>query len=218
MYAEIKRGKRTCRRAYRLDPLAHVKIHGNLHDSTGVDSRGLGTTLNGIALEARVGLGDLGLDEHGRINTHEVLVCIQKLANVILAQPLRIIADEIGRDRNLIVGLHIHEVVVIAIAVEILHLGSGEGNALELRASVAGLLDNTTSPEVLGLIANERTALARLDMLELDDSAILSLILRPRPFLKSAVVMLAMITFLTLSGKTLHTDSLKVYTFLGFPR
>ena len=57
-----------------LNDLALVEVHGDLDDSAGVDRGRLGGTLDGVALKARVGLDDGGLDEHRRGHAHELVV------------------------------------------------------------------------------------------------------------------------------------------------
>ena len=152
-----------------LNDLALVEVHGDLDDSAGVDGGRLGGTLDGIALEARVGLDDGGLDEHRRGHAHELVVGEEQLAGVILAQPLGVLAHHILGNGNLLVGLVIHEDVVGAVVVEVLELTGGEHDALELGAGVAGVLDDAAALDVAGLVAHESAALARLDVLELDD-------------------------------------------------
>ncbi len=78
----------------------------------------------------------------------------------------------------------------------------GEHDALELGAGVAGVLDDAAALDVAGLVAHKRAALARLDMLELDDGVDLVLDARPRPFLKSAVEMVGIATFLLWAERT----------------
>lgn len=80
-----------------------------------------------------------------------------------------------GADRNLL-RIAVYEMrfltdeeVSDAIVVEVLELTGGEHNALELGAGVAGVLDDAAALDVAGLVAHKRAALARLDMLELDD-------------------------------------------------
>ncbi len=50
---------------------------------------GLVRTLDGVALEARVGLDNGGLDEHRRGHAHELVVGEEQLAGVVLPQPLQ---------------------------------------------------------------------------------------------------------------------------------
>ena len=152
-----------------LDDLALVEVHGDLDDSAGVDRGRLGGTLDGVALKARVGLDDGGLDEHRRGYAHELIVGEEQLADVVLAQPLGVLAHHVLGNGNLLIGLVVHEDVVGAVVVEVLELTGGEHDALELGAGVAGVLDDAAALDVAGLVAHKCAALARLDMLELDD-------------------------------------------------
>lgn len=65
-------------------------------------------------------------------------------------------------DGDLLVGGHVHEIVVVAVVVEVLHLVGDELHALELGAGVAGVLHHAAGLEVLGLVADEGAALAGL--------------------------------------------------------
>ena len=153
-----------------LDALALVEVHRDLDNGTGIDGRGLVGTLDGIALSARNGLGDLGDDEHRRVYAHELLLGVEQLAGIVLAKPLGVVTHKVGRNGNLLVGLIVHEDVVGAVVVEILHLLGEQLDALELGAGVASLLDYATGLDVLGLVADKSAALAGLDVLELDES------------------------------------------------
>ena len=83
-----------------LDDLALVEVHGDLDDSAGVDRGRLGGTLDGVALKARVGLDDSGLNEHRRGHAHELIVGEEQLADVVLAQPLGVLAHHVlGRNQ-----------------------------------------------------------------------------------------------------------------------
>jgi len=156
------------------DDLPLVEIHRDLDDGTGLDGCGLGATLNGITLETGVRLGNLDLDEHRGLDAEKLGVGIQEQAVVVLLEPLGVVTDEVDVNGNLLEGLVVHEVVRGAVVVEVLHLLGDELHALELRTSVAGLVDGTAGLEVLDLVADERATLARLDVLELDNGVVLA--------------------------------------------
>ena len=90
-----------------------------------------------------------------------------------LAEPLGGVADEVGGKLDLLVGLVVHEVVGAAVVVEILHLLGDELHVLKLGAGVAGLVDHAAGLEVTDLVADKGTALAGLDVLELNDRVVL---------------------------------------------
>ena len=79
------------------------------------------------------------------------------------------VGDRVARQVELVVGLRVHEDDVVAGVVEVLdvlHLGV---DARELLAGAERLVDDRARLERLQLRAHERAALARLDVLELDD-------------------------------------------------
>ena len=156
-----------------LDLLALVQVHRHLDRSARGDRGRLRAALDRVALEARVGLRDLDLDEHGRRHAEELIVSVEQRGVVVLDEPLGVVADEVGRNSDLLIRIVVHEVVVDAVVVEILHLLGDELHAVELRACIAGLVDRAAIAQVLDLVAHECAALARLDMLELDDRVVL---------------------------------------------
>ena len=70
---------------------------------------------------------------------------------------------------QLVVGLVVHEHVVVALAVEVLHLALVDDRLLDLLVGAEGAVDHRAGAHVLQLGAHERAALARLHVLELDD-------------------------------------------------
>ena len=73
------------------------------------------------------------------------------------------------RERELLVRLLVHEVHLVAVVVEVLHLLDLRVDARELLARAERLVDNGACVEVLQLRPDEGAALAGLDVLELDD-------------------------------------------------
>ncbi len=126
--------------------------------------------MDGVSLKSRVSLGDLSLNEHGRLNAEELGICVEQLAGVVFLEPLRIVADVAWVHRNLLVGVVVHEDVVLAVVVEVLHLAGDQLHTFELGPSIAGLVINGTAIlEILDGVADKGTALAGLDVLELHD-------------------------------------------------
>ena len=70
---------------------------------------------------------------------------------------------------QLVVGLVVHEHVVVALAVEELHLALVDDRLLDLLVGAERAVDHRAGADVLELRAHERAALARLHVLELDD-------------------------------------------------
>ena len=77
--------------------------------------------------------------------------------------------SELGRDLQLLVVDGVHEHVVGAVPVEELHLPLVDDGLIELLVGPVGALDHRAGAHVLELGAHEGAALARLDVLELDD-------------------------------------------------
>ena len=88
------------------------------------------------------------------------------------------------RQPELLVRLLVHEVRLAAVVVEeldVLHLGV---HARELLAGAESVLDDGAGLEVLQLRADERAALARLHVLELDDAPHRAAVLDVHPVLE----------------------------------
>ena len=77
----------------------------------------------------------------------------------------------VGSQGNLVEAHGIHEVEIGTVVVEILHFALLKTNGVELHAGVDGVGKHATGFDVAHLHANERAALARLNMLEFGDDA-----------------------------------------------
>ena len=84
-------------------------------------------------------------------------------------QELGLIADESLWNVDLIVGGHIHEHEVVAVLVGVLEVAVIDGFEFHLHAGIEGLVNDLAREDVLDGGAHESGALARLDVLELDD-------------------------------------------------
>ena len=78
------------------------------------------------------------------------------------------VADLVGRERDLLVRLGVHEVVAV-VSIEELHVLLFEVDQLDLFAGPERVVDHLAESHVLELRADERAALARLHVLEVDD-------------------------------------------------
>ena len=96
---------------------------------------------------------------------------------VTLLEPLLVIADDGCGDLGLLVGHRVHEVERVTVGPGILHLLGLETHVIELVVGPEGVLDDAAGGDVLELGANEGTAFARLDVLELDNGAKLVVVL-----------------------------------------
>ena len=70
---------------------------------------------------------------------------------------------------ELVVGLGVHEHVLVGLAVEELHLALVDDRLLDLLGGTEGSVDHGPGAGVLEGRADERAALARLHVLEVDD-------------------------------------------------
>ena len=151
------------------DNIALVDEERNLDLGSGLDGRRLGRTGRGIAADAGLGSGNLKSNEHGRLDGKYVSVVGSDLAHVVLLHELEVCGELVGVERKLLEGLHVHEVVEIAVVVEILHLAAVDARVLEFVGGVEGRFGDRTGDHVLELGANECCTLARLNVLEFDD-------------------------------------------------
>ena len=152
-----------------LDLGADVNEERNLDNSAGLERSGLGGAGRGVALEARLGVGDLEHDEHRGLDSEDVALVGDDLAHFVLFDELEAVAELVSVDRELLKGLHVHEIIEIAIIVEILHLLALNDRVLEFIGWVEGALSDRARDDILELGADESGALARLYVLELDD-------------------------------------------------
>ena len=79
------------------------------------------------------------------------------------------VAEGDRRHVLLVVALEIHEHVLVAVAVEELHVLAVEDGLLDADTRIEGAVDDGARAHVANLGTDERAALARLDVLELDD-------------------------------------------------
>src|SRR5436190_8169034 len=101
----------------------------------------------------------------------------------VLLEEEPILPDHRGADRDLVVGLGVHEVVDVAIVVQVLDLALLDPRARPARAGLEGALDDVAATHVLELHAHLGGAARHLDVgpvedlhqltVELDDHAFL---------------------------------------------
>jgi len=80
-----------------------------------------------------------------------------------------ILTDEIGIERNVVVSLHVHEMVQLAVVVGILHRPPFQTHLVDPLAGVPGSIRHCSGEHVLQLATHERSALAGLHMLKIGD-------------------------------------------------
>ena len=151
------------------DVVALVDEQRNADLSTGLDSSGLQGVGGGVALDTRLGLGDFQLDKVGDFNTEDLALIAQQLAGLVLLAELEVIGHIGSVDGDIIVGLVVHEVVQIAILIAVSHVLALDESLRELCGRVVAGLNHRAGDHVLGLGADKGSALAGLDVLELND-------------------------------------------------
>src|SRR5699024_5643125 len=130
---------------------------------------------------------DLGqLDEVGDLDAEHLALVAQQLADLVLLAELEVIGHIAGVDRDVVVGLVVHEVVQIAVLIAVGHVAALDERLGELGSGVVAGLDDRAGDDVLGLGADKGSALAGLDVLELNDLKNLAVLLKGHAIAKFA--------------------------------
>src|SRR5262245_16975601 len=152
-----------------LHTLAGVDEERHLHHETRLERRRLARARHPIALDAGLGHRDLELDRGRQVDADDLLVVHREDRGVAFLQVVDGRADRVARDVQLVVGLVVHEDVVVAFAVEELHLALVDDRERHLLVGSERPVDDCAGAVVLQRRAYERAALTRLDVLEVDD-------------------------------------------------
>src|SRR4051794_3269334 len=123
----------------------------------------------GVAAEPRLGLGHGHLDGARHLHLGRTAVDVEDVDLLALEHPPELVGHLLLRDAELLVGLGVHEVRLAAVGVEVLEPPGLGAHRAELLAGAEGLVDRGAVGRPLQLRPDERAALARLDVLELDD-------------------------------------------------
>jgi len=146
-----------------------VVTGGYLHHGSRLEGGGLRDVGGGVALLARLALGDDGLDEVRQLDVEGLAPPEEHVDVEVLRQELPGLADLLRRERGLFVGLRVHEDELIAVPVEVLQLVVFDVRFLDPLAGAETAVEDTTVLEVLQLRAHEGPPLAGLHVLEVDD-------------------------------------------------
>ena len=122
-----------------------------------------------VALHTRLGLGDRQLDRGRDLDRDDVALEEGDLGRHALDHVVGGVAERDRRDVHLVVRVVVHEHVVVAVAVQELHLLAVDDRLLDPDAGVEGAVEHVAVLHVAQLGAHEGAALAGLDVLELDD-------------------------------------------------
>ena len=91
------------------------------------------------------------------------------LTHLVLLNELHRITDGILIQCNLLIILCIHEVEKLSVLIQILHIFSINTRLRALLSGAEGLLNHTTTLDVLQLCSNESCTLSRLNVLEFNN-------------------------------------------------
>src|SRR6266508_998022 len=152
-----------------LDATARLDEQGDLHDEARLQRGRLAAPGDAVALHAGLGLGDLELDGCGELDADNAVLVYGHDRGVALLEVPHCAAEIGSLDVKLLVAVGVHEHVRVALAVQVLHRALVDDRQRDLLVGPKRLVDDGAGPEVLQLCADERAALPRLHVLELDD-------------------------------------------------
>ena len=142
---------------------------GDVDGEAGFEGGGLGGSGGGVAFDAGVGLGDLEWDGGGEFDGDGVFADDQDLGFGVFGQVVDGVADDIEGERLLLVGIGVHEVEQVAVAVEVLHGPVLGADAAELGAGLEGALDGVSAANVAQFESGLGRATSDLDVFPVDD-------------------------------------------------
>ena len=134
---------------------------------TRFESGGLGRVGGGVADDGRLANGDLELDEVGGLDGEgRALEELHGDVHILLDEVERVL-DLAVVQRDLLIRFGVHEVVELAVIVEIFHALGLDVSEVELFGGVEGLFEDAARDDVLHLGADKSRAFAGLDVLEI---------------------------------------------------
>jgi hypothetical protein len=110
------------------------------------------------------GRGDLQLDALGKHDVHRSAVVGLDAHAHVRAQKARAAAEDAAREGNLLEGVGVHEIAVVAVGVEVLPAGALEPDALEPLVGPEAPLDHRAAAELLELRVHRAGELAAAGM------------------------------------------------------
>ena len=108
-------------------------------------------------------------DGGGKFDGDGVLSDDQDFGLGVLGEVVDGVADDVERERLLLVGVGVHEVEQVAVAVEVLHRLMLGADAAELGSGLEGALDRVAAANVAQLEPGLGRAAADLDVFPVDD-------------------------------------------------
>src|SRR6476661_6453373 len=152
-----------------LDALSLLDEQGDLDDGAGFELRGFHRSRSRVTLRSRIGLDDGEGDRSWELDGDGHALVHRDLRLAGLREVSRGVAHDLARHVHLVVRVLVHEHVLAAIGVQVLHRLALDDGEPDLHAGVEGLLDDGAGLDVAELRAHEGAALAGLHVLELDD-------------------------------------------------
>src|SRR4029077_3554134 len=152
-----------------LDLLALGDEQRHLDLVTGLQGRRLGAAGRAVADNAGLGVGDLEQHRGRELDVEHATVVGGHDRVLVLQQEVLGVADDVGRDLELVEGAGVHEDVRRAVVVEVLHGPLVDVGYVDLHVGVEGAVHGLAGLDVLQLRPDDGAALARLVVLEPDD-------------------------------------------------
>jgi hypothetical protein len=149
-----------------LEHFACLDKERHLHDKSCLHHRGLGAALCRIAAHAGIGLLDGQLHRQRRFDQQRLALMQQNRAGVALLDIEGNIPQRILRQRDLLIGLHVHEREELPVLVKVLIVAAFQPHLFHLFAGPKGLIHHAARGDVLQLGPDEGPPFARLHMLE----------------------------------------------------
>ena len=152
-----------------LDDIPLIDEERDRDLGAGLNNGGLSGAGGGVALETGFGVGDGKLHEKRRLNGKNITLVRADLDHLVLLDELQLVADLILIKRDLLIGIQIHEIEKVSVRVQVLHVLAVNTGFLKLLGGTERFLDDAAADDILQLGADESSALARFNVLELND-------------------------------------------------
>src|SRR5918998_1709550 len=156
-------------------PLTDVHEERYLHHEPGLQSRGLGAAGRRVAFEPRICLRYLKIHVYRRLDAYHLPIGEEDTCLAVRHDVIHCLAQDLGGDGNLLIGLRIHKVVKIPIPIQERHRPRLGPYALDLLAGPKGLLHDRPRVYVPQARPDKGPALARFYVLEVQNGEALAI-------------------------------------------
>src|SRR5438552_3733329 len=151
-----------------LDALTLLDEQWHLDDRTGLHLSRLHRSRPCVTLRPRIRLDDREHDGGGELDGDRLALVHRDLRLTRLGEVPGRVAHDLARHVHLFVRVPVHEHVLTAVRVQVLHRLAFDDRKSDLHASVERLLDDRAGLDVPELRTHERSSLAGFHVLELD--------------------------------------------------